>query len=78
METGAPDRGRAGALVVRDDLRVDNIIQRNYKRDIESRVGTKQIVNPETGAGMGFQCKETGVVLHERRRIWTTSTGRNR
>ena len=52
-----PTAGRAGALVVRDDLRVDNIIQRNYKRDIESRVGTKQIVNPETGAGMGFQCK---------------------
>ena len=50
---------------MRDDLRVDNIIQRNYKRDIESRVGTKQIVNPETGAGMGFQCKETGVVLHD-------------
>jgi len=60
-----PKRGQTGALVLRDDLRVDNIIQRNYKRDIESRVGTKQIVNPETGAGMGFQCKETGVVLHD-------------
>ena len=22
-------------------------------------------MNPETGAGMGFQCKETGVVLHD-------------
>ena len=44
---------------MRDDLRVDNIIQRNDKRDIESRVGTKQIVNSGDRAGMGFpQCKE--------------------
>lgn len=60
-----PPRGAAGAIVMRDDLRVENIIQRDYKRDIESRVGTKAIVNAETGAGMGFQCKETGVVLHD-------------
>ena len=60
-----PARGAAGAIVMREDLRVDKIIQRDYKRDIESRVGTKSIVNLETGAGMGFQCKETGVVLHD-------------
>ena len=54
-----------GMVVIREDLRMDNIIARDYKRDLLSRVGTKQIVNTETGAGMGFQCKETGVVLHD-------------
>ena len=61
---GAQPRNKGG-IIIREDLRMDNIIARNYKRDIESRVGTKQIVNVETGAGMGFQCKETGVVLHD-------------
>lgn len=61
---GAPPRNKGG-IIIREDLRMDNIIARDYKRDIESRVGTKQIVNVETGAGMGFQCKETGVVLHD-------------
>jgi len=60
-----PIRGAAGAIAMREDLSVDKIIQRDYKRDIESRVGTKSIVNLETGAGMGFQCAETGVVLHD-------------
>ena len=62
---GGASRERRGAIVIRDDLRMDNIIARDYKRDLLSRVGTKQIVNTETGAGMGFQCKETGVVLHD-------------
>ena len=61
----APAGGRYGALVVREALSAQNIIARDVRRDLESRVGTKQIVNLETGAGMGFQCAETGVILHD-------------
>lgn len=51
--------------MIRDDLRLDNVIARDYERDLASRVGSRQIVNAETGAGMGFQCAETGAILHD-------------
>lgn len=58
-------RPPAGAIVERQTLSLGTIIQRDYKADLEARVGTKQIVNPETGEGMGFICKESGKVLRD-------------
>eukprot|EP00740_Mantoniella_antarctica_P023424 CAMPEP_0198686980 /NCGR_PEP_ID=MMETSP1468-20131203/35182_1 /TAXON_ID=1461545 /ORGANISM="Mantoniella sp, Strain CCMP1436" /LENGTH=191 /DNA_ID=CAMNT_0044433939 /DNA_START=87 /DNA_END=659 /DNA_ORIENTATION=+ len=54
-----------GAIVERKSLSLGSIIQRDYKRELESRVGTKSIVNLDTGEGLGFMCKETGVVLRD-------------
>eukprot|EP00227_Mantoniella_beaufortii_P021540 CAMPEP_0197592392 /NCGR_PEP_ID=MMETSP1326-20131121/15070_1 /TAXON_ID=1155430 /ORGANISM="Genus nov. species nov., Strain RCC2288" /LENGTH=183 /DNA_ID=CAMNT_0043158087 /DNA_START=213 /DNA_END=760 /DNA_ORIENTATION=+ len=54
-----------GAIVERKSLSLGTIIQRDYKKELESRVGTKSIVNLDTGEGLGFMCKETGVVLRD-------------
>lgn len=58
-------RPPAGAIVERKTLSLGSIIQRDYKKELESRVGTKSIVNLDTGEGLGFMCKETGVVLRD-------------
>ena len=64
-ERGASGRPRppAGAIVERKALSVGAIIQRDYKK--EARVGTKSIVNLDTGEGLGFKCKES-VILQKR------------
>ena len=64
---GASGRPRppAGAIVERKELNVSSIIQRDYKKELEARVGTKTIVNLDTGEGLGFKCKETGVILKD-------------
>jgi len=54
-----------GAIVERKNLSVGSIIQRDYKKELEARVGTKTIVNLDTGEGLGFKCKETGVILRD-------------
>ncbi len=66
-ERGASGRPRppAGAIVERKALSVGAIIQRDYKKELEARVGTKSIVNLDTGEGLGFKCKETGVILRD-------------
>ena len=66
-ERGASGRPRppAGAIVERKALSVGAIIQRDYKKELEARVGTKTIVNLDTGEGLGFKCKETGVILKD-------------
>ena len=55
----AARRGR----VERKALSVGAIIQRDYK-ELEARVGTKSIVNLDTGEGL-VKCKETGVILRD-------------
>jgi U4/U6.U5 tri-snRNP component SNU23 len=62
---GKPARPPAGAIVERKELNVSSIIQRDYKKELEARVGTKTIVNLDTGEGLGFKCKETGVILKD-------------
>ena len=52
-------------LVMKQPLTKQNIIQRDFKRDLEAKVGTVTLVNPHTGEGSGFVCKETGVVLKD-------------
>ena len=52
-------------LVVKQPLNKGNIIQRDFKKDLEAKVGTVTLVNPHTGEGSGFVCKETGVVLKD-------------
>lgn len=32
---------------------------------LKARIGQKQIVNPDTGEGMGFYCKESGKILRD-------------
>ena len=44
---------------------MDSVIQRDYKKELESRVGTKTIVNLDTGEGLGFKCEQTGVILRD-------------
>ena len=61
----ATARPPAGAIVERKVLSLGSIIQRDYKKELESRVGTKTLVNLDTGEGLGFMCKETGVVLRD-------------
>ena len=58
-------RPPVGAIVERKTLNLGSIIQRDYKKELEARVGTKSIVNLDTGEGLGFMCKETGVVLRD-------------
>jgi hypothetical protein len=55
----------AGAIVERKELNVASIIQRDYKKELEARVGTKTLVNLDTGEGLGFKCKESGVILKD-------------
>ena len=52
-------------LVVKQPLSRENMIKRDFKKDLESKVGTVTLVNPNTGEGSGFRCKETGVILHD-------------
>ena len=52
-------------LVVKQPLTRENMIKRDFKKDLESKVGTVTLVNPNTGEGSGFRCKETGVILHD-------------
>ena len=52
-------------IVVRQPLSQGAIIQRDYDADLRARIGQKQIVNAETGEGMGFVCKESGKVLRD-------------
>ena len=47
-------------LVVRKPLSVEGRIERDYVADLRARVGTKQLVNPDTQEGAGFLCKESG------------------
>jgi U4/U6.U5 tri-snRNP component SNU23 len=61
--TSRPSVGTA--IVERKELNVSSIIQRDYKKELESRVGTKTIVNLDTGEGLGFKCKESGVILKD-------------
>ena len=49
----------------RKELNVASVIQRDYKKELEARVGTKTLVNLDTGEGLGFKCKETGVILKD-------------
>lgn len=34
-------------------------------QDLKARIGQKQLVNPDTGEGMGFYCKESGKILRD-------------
>jgi U4/U6.U5 tri-snRNP component SNU23 len=52
-------------LVVKQPLSRENMIERDFKRDLLSKVGTVTLVNPVTKEGSGFMCKETGVILHD-------------
>ena len=64
-EKGKNIRPPPGAIIERKTLSLDTIIQRDYKKELEARVGTKTIVNLDTGEGLGFRCKETGVILRD-------------
>ena len=55
----------SGAIMERKELNVASVIQRDYKKELEARVGTKTLVNLDTGEGLGFKCKETGVILKD-------------
>ena len=66
MLAAAPPPGRA-ELVVRRELSAAEAIQRDYRRDILARVGTKTLVKLDDaakGAG-GFKCEESGVTLRD-------------
>ena len=52
-------------LVVRKPLSVEGRIERDYVADLRARVGTKQLVNPDTQEGAGFFCKESGKLVRD-------------
>ena len=64
-EKGKNIRPPPGAIIERKTLNLQSIIQRDYKKELEARVGTKTIVNLDTGEGLGFKCQETGVILRD-------------
>ena len=52
-------------LVVRKPLSVEGRIERDYSAELRARVGTKQLVNPDTQEGAGFLCKESGKLMRD-------------
>ena len=52
-------------LVVRKPLSVEGRIERDYVSELRARVGTKQLVNPDTQEGAGFFCKESGKMVRD-------------
>jgi len=58
-------RDKHRELVVRAPLAREATIQRDYKAELVAKIGTKQIVNLETGEGSGFVCAESGKVLRD-------------
>lgn len=62
-QAAAEGRKPKNQMVIRESLNKSNLIARDVKTEIESRVGTRMIVT-EANRG-GFQCRETGVVLRD-------------
>ena len=52
-----------GQLVLKDALSAKNLIQRDVRRELESRVGTREIVTGVKGGGI--MCAESGAVLRD-------------
>jgi len=64
----ANERAGTKAMIgglMRGDLTRGNMIARDFEKDIASRIGTKAIVNAQTGDGLGFRCRESGAVLRD-------------
>ena len=71
MQEAAADEARRAqvnnslGLVVRKPLSVEGRIERDYVSELRARVGTKQLVNPDTQEGAGFFCKESGKMVRD-------------